>query len=157
MQKPFIICLKPSDCQPSIQHKWLTITALCLLLSFVQHRAMAQQNTHQTDTLTIKTTPAEANSIIATDPEPYGGMRNFYHFIGRRLRFDNTTQRQRAIVALVVEKDGSLTHIRILKSNMSDDMNAQIIRAVYLFSWWTPGTENSHPVRQQFTFPVTNY
>ncbi len=141
----------------SISLRFLVAVAALFMLCFTGQTAWAQQSSRPADTVSVKPALAAPSGPVETYPEPYGGMMHFYRAIGQRLMFDNTTAPQRATVAFMVEKDGSLTHVRIMKSNMSEQMNAQIIRAVYMTPGWHPGTENGQPVRVQFTFPVTNY
>lgn len=155
MEKPFATCPKLHVCT---RYKLLGLVFLLLVLSCMHQQSTAQQVKHPQDTVITKATQAKVFAEPdETDPRPYGGMQNFYHFIGRRITFDNTVERQRAIVMFTVEKDGSLTHIRIFRSNMSKELNAQIVRALYMSPAWAPGTQNGQPIRVEYTFPVTNY
>lgn len=57
-------------------------------------------------------------------------------------------------VNLVVEKDGSITNIKILRGVIQayDD---EVIRVVKLFPKWIPGKLKGKPVRVSFNMPIT--
>ena len=60
----------------------------------------------------------------------------------------------RVIVTFVVEKDGSITDVRVVKSvDPSLDKEAQ--RVVKSMPKWIPGKQNGAPVRVKYTVPVT--
>jgi len=157
MEKPANVCLQVWFTQ-LMRFKRKAVATLLVALAMLHQKAVAQQGNHREDSALVKTNPSGAFvEPEETSPYPYGGMQSFYRFIGKRITFDNTTEKQRAIVTFVVERDGSLAHIRIIKSSMSKDMDAQIVRALYLSPAWMPGTQNRQPVRVQYTFPITNY
>lgn len=54
----------------------------------------------------------------------------------------------------VVEKDGSVGEIKILRSP-DDELSAEAIRLVKLFPKFTPGKVNGQPVRVWYTLPLT--
>jgi protein TonB len=63
-------------------------------------------------------------------------------------------QRSRIILTFVVEKDGSLTGIKTLKS-ISPVADAEFIRIIKLTSPWRPGLLSGKPVRVQYPLPFT--
>lgn len=58
-----------------------------------------------------------------------------------------------AIVRFVVEKDGSVTSIKTMRS-VSHDIKAECERVVGLMPKWNPGQMNGMPVRVQYYLPV---
>jgi periplasmic protein TonB len=58
------------------------------------------------------------------------------------------------IISFLVEKDGSLSDIKVLRS-FSKDVIAEIVRVMKLCPKWNPGIQNGKPVRVQYTTPVT--
>lgn len=139
--------------------QWLV--AVLLFLVFALQQSARAQAARKADSVVAQPATHTTDGVFAEpeeiSPEPYGGMRNFYLSVYQRLAFDNLTDRQRAIVAFVIEKDGSLSHIKLLKSTMSKNMNAQIVRAMYMVPKWKPGSQNGQLIRVQYTIPITNY
>jgi len=91
-------------------------------------------------------------------PEFPGGIERLYRYLGKNLRYpaaakENNTQ-GKVFVTFVVEKDGSLTDIRILKS-LSPETDAEAIRLMQACPKWSPGIQNGRPVRVQYSMPVS--
>jgi protein TonB len=58
------------------------------------------------------------------------------------------------VVAFIVEKDGSLSDVRIANS-VHPLLDAEAIRVVSSMPKWNPGLENGNPVRVKYVLPVT--
>jgi len=87
---------------------------------------------------------------------PKDGLRGFYsnyakNFNGSKFS-DSKEIKMRA--TFIVEKDGSLTNIKIVESN-EPSLNKEAIRVIESLSNWNPATENGKPVRSNFTLPIT--
>jgi protein TonB len=59
----------------------------------------------------------------------------------------------KVFLRFVVEKDGSLTDIKVLRS-LSPDCNAEAVRVMKACPKWRPGILNGKPVRVAFTVPI---
>lgn len=59
-----------------------------------------------------------------------------------------------AIVQLVIDKDGSLSEIKILRG-VCQSIKTEVIRVLIKMPPWNPGYQNGKPVRVLFTLPVT--
>ncbi len=58
-------------------------------------------------------------------------------------------------ISFVVEKDGSVSSIKILRGLRDGrDLENEAIRVVATMPKWTPGSLNGHPVRQLFNVPI---
>lgn len=58
-------------------------------------------------------------------------------------------------VTMVVEKDGSLTDIKVLRSAQGGPaFDQEAIRVISLMPKWNPGSQNGHLVRVQYNLPV---
>ena len=57
------------------------------------------------------------------------------------------------IATFIVEKDGSLTNIKIIESN-EPSLNREVVRVIKSMPKWKPATENGVPVRSDFTLPI---
>ncbi|MGM9797314.1 MAG: energy transducer TonB [Parabacteroides sp.] len=58
------------------------------------------------------------------------------------------------IVSFVVEKDGAISHIEVVKP-LDPDLDAEAIRVTATMPRWTPGFQNDKAVRCRYTIPVT--
>lgn len=60
----------------------------------------------------------------------------------------------RVVVEFVVEKDGSLGDIKVLKS-VSPDLDAEAVRVAETMPAWTPAQKDGQPVRCKMALPVS--
>jgi protein TonB len=59
------------------------------------------------------------------------------------------------IASFVIEQDGSVSSVKILRGiNGGPDLNNEAIRVLSEMPKWTPGKQDGHPVRMQFTIPI---
>jgi len=98
--------------------------------------------------------------IAEIAPQFPGGVEELMWFITRNIRFpvmNRSPQFEGTIfVTFVVETDGSLTNIEILRSSgrLPDDADEQVIRLVENMPKWTPGKTRGKAVRTRFNLPV---
>ncbi|HZX57408.1 MAG TPA: energy transducer TonB [Mucilaginibacter sp.] len=101
--------------------------------------------------------PQAIFTAVEHEPEFPGGIEKLYRYLGRNLRYpaaakENNVQ-GKVFVTFVVEKDGSLTGIKISKS-LSPETDAEAIRLMKASPKWNPGIQNGRPVRVLYTIPV---
>jgi protein TonB len=104
-------------------------------------------------------TPVHNNVFYKVEHEPEfpGGIEKLYRYLGKNLRYpaaarENNTQ-GKVFVTFIIEKDGSLTDIRVLKS-LSPETDAEAIRLIQNCPKWNPGIQNGRPVRVSYSMPV---
>jgi len=94
---------------------------------------------------------------VDTEPDYPGGMQSFYTFLAQTIKYPADARRDKiqgkVFIQFIVEKDGSLTDIRAIRGP-GHGLDEEAVRAVGLSVKWKPGTQNSVPVRVQFTVPV---
>jgi len=95
---------------------------------------------------------------LEIQPTYTGGIDAFYNFLSRTLHYP-TYEREKNItgkvfVTFVVEREGSLTGVKALKSP-SEGLGEEAVRAIKLSPRWIPGTQYGLPVRVQYTVPVS--
>jgi len=100
----------------------------------------------------------EIFSTVEEQPEFPGGIKEMYGFIGKNLKYPSAAQRAnvsgKVFVKFVVEKDGSLGDIQILKGiGFGCDEEAQ--RVSKSMPKWNPGKQNGRNVRVFFTMPIS--
>ena len=126
---------------------------LLLLLSFG-----AFQNA-QSQTDSSKTQPYEDNSIynsagIEVKPEFSGGMSKFYDYISKNYKSPNVPGLNgKVFISFVVEKDGSITDIKVLK-DIGYGSGEEAIRVLKNCPKWTPAEQNGKKVRCVFMLPL---
>ena len=95
--------------------------------------------------------------VVEVLPMFKGGMDKFGQYLAKNIKYpavdreNNTTGK--VILQFVVERDGSLTDIRSLRSP-TQSMADEAIRVLKGSPKWSPGIQNGRPVRAQFTVPV---
>jgi len=91
-------------------------------------------------------------------PSYPGGMENFYKFLAKKVRYPDEARvhgtQGKVIVAFVVEKDGSLSDIHLVK-DVKDGLGNEAIRVMKLSPKWTPGLQNGKPVRVAYSVPIS--
>ena len=92
---------------------------------------------------------------IQVSPEFPGGIQKFNNYIRNNFQFpeDENFPGGKVLVSFVVEKDGSLTDIRIIRDpgfGTAKEAERVLKRSVK----WTPGEQNGKKVRCQYSLPI---
>lgn len=86
-----------------------------------------------------------------------GGMDAMNKFIIDNLKYPRLAQEKgihgRVFVTFIVERDGSLTNIKILR-DIGDGCGDEVIRLIKTMPKWNPAKQRGKTVRQQFNLPV---
>jgi len=102
----------------------------------------------------------EDNSIyntagIEVKPDFPGGMEKFYKFVGNNYQTpEEEGLKGKVYVTFVVEKDGSLTDIKVLR-DIGYGTGKEAIRVLNKCPRWTPGEQNGKKVRVLYSLPIT--
>ena len=87
-----------------------------------------------------------------------GGMAELMKFLHKNIKYPSICQEQgiqgRVIVQFVVEKDGSITDVQVIKA-INPYLDKEAVRVVSTMPKWSPGKQRGKPVRVRFTLPVT--
>ena len=101
--------------------------------------------------------PDEIFTIVEHQPEPIGGYSAFYEYVGKNLKYPTIALRHniegRVYVQFVVEKDGSLTDILIVKG-IGGGCDEEAQRIVGNAPKWKPGKQRGMPVRVKMILPI---
>lgn len=86
-----------------------------------------------------------------------GGAEALLKFIKDNLRYppeySETCIQGRVIVTFIIEKDGSITDVKVLRG-LDPKLDEEAIRVVRMMPKWTPATMNGNFVRSRYTVPV---
>ena len=96
--------------------------------------------------------------VVEQMPSFPGGQSALLQYLSSNIKYPVVAEENgvqgRVIVTFVVEKDGSITDVRVVKSvDPSLDKEAQ--RVVKSMPKWIPGKQNGAAVRVKYTVPVT--
>ena len=131
--------------------KNLYIFCFCLLGLNV----VAQTNKTKVDTSTIKQEPIFVIADIM--PEFVGGEDAFYSWIKDKFKYPQAAKDNKVsglvIVTFVVEKDGSLSNAKVLRS-LGSGCDEEALRLISIMPKWIPGKSKGQTVCIQYNLPV---
>lgn len=93
--------------------------------------------------------------LVQVKPDYPGGMAKFYEFISQNYvvpEIGHLTE-ARIYVSFVVEKDGSITDIKVLR-DVGYGTGKEAIRVLSKMPKWSPGIQNGRPVRVSYQLPI---
>ena len=83
-----------------------------------------------------------------------GGLEAMFEWIQRNQKKPEGDPVGRCILKFVVEKDGSLSGIRVVRSSGNEKLDEESIRLVKTMPRWNPGKQNGENVRCRFTLDI---
>ena len=88
-------------------------------------------------------------------PEYVGGITEFYNFVGKNYRVPSFRGlKGKVIVQFVIEKDGSLSDIKVLK-DLGHGTGKEAVRVLKKCPKWIPGKQSGIPVRTLYALPIS--
>lgn len=95
-------------------------------------------------------------TAVEVNPEFPGGIQSFYKFVKNNYNTPEDAEgvSGRIIVTFVVEKDGSLTDIRVVR-DLGYGTGREAERMLKKSPKWKPGIQNGRPVRVQYSLPIS--
>lgn len=92
---------------------------------------------------------------IEVKPEFPGGLQEFYNFIGKNYKTpDVGGLNGKVYVSFVIEKDGSINEIKVLR-DIGHGTGKEAIRVLELSPKWIPAEQNGKKVRVSFSLPIS--
>lgn len=99
----------------------------------------------------------EIFTIVEEQPSPRGGLKAFYDYVGSNLQYPSNARRMglegRVFVEFVVERDGSLTDIKVAKG-IGGGCDEEAIRVISNAPKWNPGKQRGREVRVRMIMPI---
>lgn len=100
----------------------------------------------------------EIYEVVENMPRfPNGGMQALMQYLNENIRYPEAATKAgvqgRVTVQFIVDKDGSIDDVKILRS-VNPDLDAEAIRVIKMMPRWEPGTHKGKPVRVKYTVPV---
>jgi TonB family protein len=82
-----------------------------------------------------------------------GGMSAMYRFISANINPDEETTDGKVIVSFIVDKTGTATDIKIIKS-LNKAIDKQVLSVIRRLPKFIPGKKNGEPVNVYYTLPI---
>lgn len=99
----------------------------------------------------------EIFTTVEQNPEFPGGISQMYKYISENMKYPSAAQRAnvsgKVFVKFVVEKDGSIGDIQILKG-IGFGCDEEASRVIKSMPSWSPGRQNGRNVRVYYTMPI---
>ena len=93
-------------------------------------------------------------NAVEVRPDFPGGIQKFYDFVGKNYRVPEEDIKGKIFVQFVVEKDGTLTDIKVMR-DLGYGTGAEAIRVLKKSPRWKPGIQNGRPVRVLYSLPIS--
>lgn len=99
----------------------------------------------------------EIFEVVEKNPEfSYNGM-SLMQYLGKSIKYPTIAQETgaqgRVIVQFVVNKDGSIVDVKVVRG-VDPYLDKEAIRVISTMPKWKPGEQRGKPVRCKFTVPV---
>lgn len=95
--------------------------------------------------------------VVESMPEFPGGYDALMKYLSENIKYPSLAKEMgikgRVFLSFVVEKDGSVTDVRVLRG-IGGGCDEEAVRVVENMPKWKPGTQRNNPVRVQFNLPV---
>lgn len=86
------------------------------------------------------------------------GQAGLFQYLSNTIQYPVVAEKNgvqgRVIVTFVVERDGSITDVKVVKS-VAPSLDREAVRVVSSMPKWTPGKQKGDAVRVKYTMPVT--
>jgi len=137
---------------------------LFYLLSFVILLSVCFKSTAQTGNSLVEETvvttdvnDTTAHSYVAEWPSFPGGNQARNQFLADNINYPRSAEKKgiegRVIISFVIEKDGTITNVELVKG-VEESLDNEAIRVVKLMPRWNPGKNNGKPVRTKHKVDV---
>ena len=96
--------------------------------------------------------------VVEEMPQFPGGQSALLEYLAKNIKYPVVAEENgvqgRVIVTFVVERDGSITDVKVVKS-VDPSLDKEAARVVKSMPHWIPGKQNGSAVRVKYTVPVT--
>lgn len=127
------------------------IFLLCCSL-MLGYTALAQGETKPDD--------ADSEVVVLAEqmPDFVGGDMALYEFISKNMIYPKAAKENgiecKVIASFIIEKDGSLSTIKFLRTKIGYGIEEEAERILKLMPKWQPGKQNGKAIRVRYTLPI---
>jgi protein TonB len=125
-------------------------------------------STEETETEVVIAAPVEAPVeeeeeevvfvVVESMPEFPGGQQALFKYLSENVKYPVIAQENgiqgRVICQFVVNKDGSIVDVEVVRSGGDPSLDKEAIRVIKTMPKWKPGKQRGKPVRVKYTVPV---
>ena len=135
------------------------VSALILLVIVIAPASANAQDKRGKTTQTRKDTATDDKVYEVCEQMPIfeGGDAALLKYLGENLKLPEEDQERgmqgRMVVGFIVEKDGSLTNVKVLRP-VDIALDAEVLRVVKGMPKWIPGRHNGQRVRVRYLLPI---
>ena len=102
--------------------------------------------------------PNKAFDVVEEMPQFPGGPSKLFEFLAQNVNYPTEAEKAniqgRVIATFVVEKDGSISNVKVVKS-IDPLLDAEAVRVINAMPNWIPGKQNGKEVRVKYTVPIS--
>ncbi len=125
-------------------------------------------NTEETEEEVVIAAPVEAPQeeeeeevvfvVVESMPEFPGGQQALFKYLSENVKYPVIAQENgiqgRVICQFVVNKDGSIVDVEVVRSGGDPSLDKEAIRVIKSMPKWKPGKQRGKAVRVKYTVPV---
>ncbi len=149
---------KAPNWKPGIQNGRPVRVQYSMVINFKLPSQTALSESKKIDSIMNLPIDQKIFTAVEQEPTPVGGMGAFYNYLGNSIHYPEDAKKKniqgKVFLSFVVEKDGSLSNIHVLRG-VSDDIDAEAVRVFSNAPKWNPGMQNGKPVRVQYNVPLS--
>ena len=126
-----------------------------------QNTAAGTFTLDEQNTATGTFTPTDEDKVfdvVEQMPEYSGGIEALLKYLSENVHYPKEAEEKclqgRVIATFVVEKDGSISRAKVVKS-VDPLLDEEALRVVNSMPNWTPGRQNGEPVAVKYTIPIS--
>lgn len=103
----------------------------------------------------VQGTNSDIHNTVEKQPSFQGGLDKFYTYFGENYKVPNIKDLEgQLMMQFVVEKDGSLSEIKVLK-DIGHGSGDEAVRVLKNSPKWNPGEQDGKPVRVLYSLPIS--
>lgn len=95
---------------------------------------------------------------VDVQPQFPGGILEFYKLVGQNYRVPKELSKNKTngkvYLQFMIEKDGSLSEITILRDKLGYGAGEEAVRVLKLSPKWIPASDKGNPVRVMYSLPI---
>jgi TonB family protein len=118
--------------------------------------SLQAQSTSEGDSILVPDTTIY--TIVEKSPEFPGGNEKMFEFLGSEIQYPKKALRKkkegRVYVGFVVERNGELSKIKVIRDLVGYGCGEEAIRVIKLMPKWIPGYHRNEAKRVQVNIPI---
>ena len=153
--------VKPEDelkSQDEIMNSKVAVGALNVVGNDENGEVLKAKEVIATEPVKPKEEENKVFDVVEQMPSYPGGMGALMQYLSSHIKYPAIAEENgiqgRVICTFVVERDGSITDVKIAKS-VDPSLDKEAMRVVSKMPKWIPGKQNGSAVRVKYTLPVT--